>query len=464
MKRLLMVLLLGLTVTPLAACGGDEDQAGVVDPTQPSWAQEKINLNYAVVSKLEDSTVPSIEELMLEEFEAKYPNITVTPVQIDWSVSDTWTSKITELTTTGTVIDVFLVPRVEDLAKTGYLADITSFYDNDEDTDAIFDHVAALGEFEGTRYTVPTFIYPSFWVVNENLLKEANVTIPQNNWTWEAMEGAAKSVASLSNKHGLYDTQAYTYEYPKLVSGNDSWYARSYDGEKFNYDSTAMQTAMSDLSTGMNEGWITPNQMTTADLDPRYLGEVGIWRQPAWEFKDYATELEFNYKILPAPSSAGMGNTDVAAVHSMSKNKEAAYNLLKWMSYDEEGILKRFEIYNDNIEEIGLAGNNFPYPVADYGMGNDGVNKIWDSIPYANLGTPFASLSSPEFLLSIENAAIQANKEVVGWNASDIAINEYFASIESFEAEYADLKDSIQASSTAAIIKARDDLKKALGL
>ncbi len=472
MKRILMGLLLGLTIVPLAACGDDTPGTGggTTNPEgTPDWASQPITLNYSVVSKVEDSTVPAIEELMLEAFTEKYPNITVNPIQLDWSISETWGDKIIEFTTTGTIIDVFLVPRLEDLAGTGYLADLTDFYDNDEDTAFIMDNVSNLGVFDEVRYTVPTFLYPSFWVVNEDVLSEAGVETPNSDWTWAQMEGIAKTFANINNVHGLYDTSPYLYEYPKHVKTQEdaavgkTWFARSYDGTKFNYSDSATQKAMSDLYTGMEEGWISANEMLPAAEDPRYLGQAAMWRQPAWEFKDYVLDMPFNFKILPAPSHAGMGNTDCIAVHSMSQNKEAAYNLLKWMTYDEEGILKRFEIYNDNIDVIGLVGNNFPIPIVNYGADPfTGENKIWDNIPYANLGEQFEYLSSPDFLLSVENAAIQANKDVVGWNASDLAISSYFAQIEAYEATYADVMEAIQRDSDAALRLAIETLRNSL--
>ena len=118
------------------------------------------------------------------------------------------------------------------------------------------------------------------------------------------------------------------------------------------------------------------------------------------------------------------------------------------MSYSEEGLIRRYELYEEYEEELYISGNNYPYPIVDYGMDKTGVNKIWDSIPY---GTTAPGLVSPQFIEAIRGAATQANKEVIGWDAVDQAVGPYFSQILMGESDFWTLRETIQSAANTAL-------------
>ena len=146
------------------------------------------------------------------------------------------------------------------------------------------------------------------------------------------------------------------------------------------------------------------------------------------EIKDRLDEIKDNIDIYPGPGGVAGGNTDIAGISATCEHKQAAYQFLKWMSYSEEGVLKRFELYKKykDSDELATSGNNYPYPIVDYGMDGKGQNAIWDNIPY---GDTAPGLVSPEFLESIRNAATQANKEVIGWKDVETVVQPYFSQV-----------------------------------
>ena len=441
----------------------DQDGNGVED-----WTEKEITLTYAswMHNTTEDET---IESLMIREFTKKYPNIKVEMKIV--GESSEWDQKMIELFEAEDLPDVFLVNRLENFLPMGILANITEMYNHDPDTQYIFDSVRDLGLYKDKRYVIPTYLYPQFWVVNKSLLEEKNVDIPTYDWTWDQMENIARTVRDDTRHYiGVYGTAQYFYEYHKVLAGKDSGlYAYGYDGTSFNFDSPEYMQAMADLELDIMEGHVvnavSPEQALewygNAEIDPRYAGKVGIWREASWSVKDKLADFEFEYDIYPAPSGVGMGNTDIAAVSATCRNKQAAYQLLKWLSYSEEGILKRYELYDLYSEDLAISGNNYPYPIVDYGYNDDGENLIWEAIPY---GKTAAGLVSPEYVEALKYGAIQANKEVIGWDAVDQAVNVYFGQILNGEGvTFAGLVETIQAAADFALKDRRDYVDSMLG-
>lgn len=492
MKKFLMICLVMLLAFGLVACekgggGGkpqtdifwDADQNGIED-----WQEKEITLKYATW-QYTNPEVETIDTLLVKEFMKKYPNITVEMQILGTDVGvggELWEAAFLELLEADNLPDVFLINRLENILPYGILADLTSYYNNDKDTEYIFDSIKDLGLYDGKRYCIPTFIYPEVWVVNLSLLKQYKTPIPSYDWTWDQMEAIAKAVGNDPTRKtigiygGLAQLDQYSFELPKvlkLASENEAdreagkkWLAYGYDGNKFNFDDIAFVNAMKRLEDGLNDrdesgyGWMVTNlgQETLFDwygstIDPRYLGKVAIWRQPAWEFKDYMNDLQFEWDIYPGPSGVTGGNTDIAGVCQLCENKAAAYQLLKWMSFGKDGLVKRYELYEEYKTELYVSADNYPYPIVDYGINKNGVNEVWDIIPYRLTAPGFGA---PEFVESLRNGAIKANKEVVGWDAAENEFKTYYTSIIMEGAKYASLKDTVNQTANAAQQLQRD--------
>lgn len=440
---------------------------------KPDWTEKEITLTYATWQYNNPEAV-TIDTLLIDAFMEKYPNIHV-EMQIVGEDTE-WENNLLALMETEDLPDVFLIRRLENILHYNILADLTAFYDHDEDTEHIFDSVKDLGLYDGKRYCIPTFIYPTIWIVNKDLLASCNIPAPKYDWTWEQMESIAKAVYNArgtEHKVGLYGTDEYYFELPKIMKMatdpevGSKWYGYGYDGEKFNFKDEAYINAVSKMETGMAEGWLvnsydedTLNNYYGSIDDPRYSGQVAIWRQPSWEFKDHADDLLFDWDVYPGPSGVSGGNTDIAGVCSLCENKAAAYQLLKWMSFGEEGMVTRYKLYEQYSEELYVSANNYPYPVVDYGIDGYGVNQIWDNIPYKVSADGYGAV---EFVEGLRNGAIKANKEVVGWDAAEDTFKEYIYQIIMEGAQYIALADTIQQAADEQLRLKREAVKEALG-
>ena len=224
---------------------------------------------------------------------------------------------------------------------------------------------------------------------------------------------------------------------------------------------------MNKLTDALSAGW-AKTQISAEDKlafynDEEFIpttgGKVAVWCEASWSFKDQKDNMTFDWDVYPGPSGVTGGNTDIAGVSSLCKNKQAAYQFLKWMSYSEEGILARFNIYKTSGSELYQQGNNYPYPIVDYGIDKNGDNKIWDNIPYSDTAP---GLVSSQFLEALRNGAYTMNKEVCGWDAVDYVVGPYLAEIYSGAQTFAALKQSIQEAADTEYSKLVENLKEML--
>jgi multiple sugar transport system substrate-binding protein len=487
MKKTLVLLLLGLVLTLSSCVNKTTDpttQAPTTQPTTkqksendlfwdkdengiPDWQEEEITLTYSTWQYV-DETTTIIDTLMVEAFTQKYPNIHVDmkfvgPINVDYE----WDTKIQELAEVGDLPDVFLIYRLETALQYGLLSNITEYYNHDDDTQYIFDSVKNAGTYKGVRYAVPTFIYPSYWFVNLDILTNNNIAKPSYDWTWDQMEAIAQSCYNESEHIvGQYGVSSYWRELPKILSGQSSWAAFTYDGEKFNFDSPYFEQSFEKLTQALSTHSVTAeygaetleSYYGSLDFRPEYDGYAAIWCAPGWEAKNYFDRMNFNWDCYPAPGGSTCGNIDIAGVSSTCAHKEAAYQLLKWMSFSEEGLITRYSLYKDFSDVLYKSADNYPYPVVDYGINKYGVNEVWDNVPYDKA----PGMTSPQMINSLKNGALWANKEVVGWDAVDAAINSYFAQIYYGEDTFANLKETIVSLGNTALIEFREALDELL--
>ena len=456
------------TTKPTVPTFWDADGNGIED-----WTETPITLRYATWQHT-SADIVTIESLMVNAFMEKYPNITV-EIQMMGASSEEWDSNFIAAVESNTLPDVFLVNRLASFLPYNILADITSFFDNDSDSQYLFDSVKNLGLYNGKRYAIPTMIYPTMWLVNLDILEAAGVEIPGYDWTYQQMESIAKATTN-ENTHilGMYGCSFYDRELPKVLkvaqaSGEaellaaKKWQSHGFDGAGFNFDDPVFLSAMNLLTDAVSGGYcvpgLSPEQLEewylSSSFEPTYNGKVAMWRDASWSAKNYFSQMLFNWDIYPGPNGVTGGNTDIAGVSSTSPNKAAAYQFLKWMTYSEAGLLTRFQLFEDYSDQVYISANNYGYPVVDYGIDGQGVNKVWSSVPYGKTAPGF---TSPEFIESLRNGAFWINKEVVGWDEVDSVAYSYLYQSMIGETTYASIMELLQFEAMTAFNNARASL------
>ncbi len=457
----------GTTATPEPTYW-DQDANGIED-----WTEEEITLTYSTWQHT-SADIVTIESLMINAFMEKYPNITV-EIQMMGASSEEWDSNFIAASEAGTLPDVFLVNRLASFLPYNILMDITEMYENDPDTAYIFDSVSDLGVYDDTRYAIPTFIYPMLWIVNLDILEAAGVAAPSYDWTYQQMEAIAAACTN-ENNHiiGQYGTGFYSRQLPKVLkieaatnaeelATANAWQSYSFDGTRFNFNDPVFLSAMNMMTEALSSGFLVQELgadtleewYLDASYEPTYNGKVALWQEASWSVKNYFDQMLFNWDVYPGPNGVTGGNTDIAGIASTCEHPQAAYQLLKWMSYSEDGLLTRYQLFEDYSDQVFISANNYGYPIVDYGINGQGVNMLWETIPY-DLTAP--GFTSPEFIESLKNGAYWINKETVGWDEAASVAYPYLYQTQVGETTYAAIMETLNTEANAALVQAQEIL------
>ena len=373
-KNILFTILAVLSVLILASCSKktttttakptttldsfwDSNGNGTAD-----WQESEVNLTYATWQYATDQT--TIDSVLIDQFMAKYPNVHITIKDLGAYDGDTWDTALQALAETGDLPDVMLVNRLETTVPYNMLANITDYYDHDADSANIFASLQTSGVYDGIRYAVPSFVYAKWWFVNLDILANAGISAPSYDWTWDQMEAIAKACYNeTTNTVGQSGYTQYWMELPKVLKQNSSWAAFTYNtaDSSWNFGDSAFEQAMDKLSAALQSNACTSPYgvdeiqqkygITVTDYalsngyNIGFDGHAAIWTSPSWVAKDYFSKMNFNWDVYPCPGGTVGGNTDLIGISSTCNNVAAAYQLLKFMSYGEDGVIQRFSDY-----------------------------------------------------------------------------------------------------------------------
>ncbi|AJS60932.1 ABC transporter substrate-binding protein [Paenibacillus sp. IHBB 10380] len=413
-KMFIVSLVLLLVVSVLAACSGGSapaNEGAAKQPTtdtkeqekDPSWKNEKITLKFA---SWEDK---SLEAKMIGAFMEKYPNITVVK---DETINWPWTDALTAAASAGNLPDVFWLENVPVGVENEWLLDLTPYWDADEETQAIYPNVTKQAVYGGKRMASPTFQFIMGVFLNKTLLEKNNIPLPSYDWKITDMIDIAKKVSNPSEHiygiGGPWGNLSFDEHWP--MANVSSLGYNTFDGEKFHFtnqqwiDGYNQKIELRNLKV---EERMTKEEKTKVFGDegawPLQKGHVAMGIDGSWNVGSLPAEMEKSgaglMDFYPYPGGdAGQRMPvvlDYIGVSSTTEHPEAAYELMKFMSWSKDGWLNRLELYKElkmNIDKFPIA--NFPevWEVIDGEVKLDGMKaalKLLDNaVPDYNKTLP----------------------------------------------------------------------------
>jgi len=419
MKKILILFVVLLATFGLVACASDEPTDPTVDPTVPTVDPTVPTLPVGTISlSYADWGDPVLNQKMIDAFMVKYPHINVTLRSDITGAGSAFTGNLILAAQAGLLPDVFATDNVPVVINAGLTLDVAQYWDNDPDTEFVYDNIAATGVYNGKRFAVPSFQFLKGILLNMNIFDRANLRTvegkyrmdsngyPVKNWTHSEFVEIAKAIKNFD----LVNTD-------NLVVGMDTWYGSpdfqqvwpmmnnaevgydTWDGTQFNYTSpdwiAAMQekVALHQLTNGTTTRF-TPTDSADNDALQGYLIQTGVAAmdiEGSWQFwviNDAKTNRDINLGFWPYPSgSAGLFPPtilDYQAVSSQTEHPAEAYLLAKWMTFGQDGWNQRLT-YLEETRQIALDNDQIPmyldrFPVADYPGVWDRVYALVDGI------------------------------------------------------------------------------------
>ncbi|PKM54209.1 MAG: hypothetical protein CVV00_09115 [Firmicutes bacterium HGW-Firmicutes-5] len=243
--------------------------------------------------------------------------------------------------------DVFIVlgEDFDTLSSIGMLEPLDAYMKSDSSfhPEAFYKKGIEAGIYDGYQYAMPFQIVPTFMIVNETLLKENNLTVPDMDWTLDEFLRMTEALTKDTNQDGIndqYGVMGYGWE--------NTYYAAKGTFEAGDkaidvYDEEKLKKAI-EVSKALytqNSGQIVPPYAFDQGLvgfKTFSLAEFRAYKPYPYKVKKYS---DFIWEPISFPSvdhntSIGKLYTVQWGMSSRSKNKDLAWEFIKFMSNNDE--------------------------------------------------------------------------------------------------------------------------------
>jgi multiple sugar transport system substrate-binding protein len=340
-------------------------------PTTATTKPDVINLSYA------DWGNDEINQILIDAFMVKYPHINV-ELRTDIGGSGAeFTGNLLNALVAGLLPDVFAIDNVPTGYYNGMLMDVSEYWDNDPDTDLVYDNIAATGVFgDGKRYALPSFQFVKGIYINITLLESYNIPLPDKDWDYNEFIALAREIRQVGKNDYVYGISPWygqlDFETTFPMQDDADVGYNTWDGTQFNFTSQAWIDAYNLKLALMQErvvaDYTEEELLIIGDIWPWYEGLVGLAIDGSWNMwmieEMYSKNgIEVGFWPYPGGAAGQFPPTilDYLCVSSLTQFPEEAYLLAKWMSFGEEGWLLR-------LDEMKARGDLYldRYPIADY--------------------------------------------------------------------------------------------------
>lgn len=286
---------------------------------------------------------------VISEFSKVHPEIKVEVLD------STTTEKQLIAMTSGAAFDVGLTMdyTANQWATTGALADMTPFIEETgTDLSNYVEPLLKLGEVDGKQYGIPFTMDTFMLFYNKDILAEAGYSEPPK--TWEEFSEMCQAVTQ-TDANGDYTRLGCIPDYPwvTVAAIPYSFGASLYDEQtnKVLASSDTMKEAL-ELKYSLYSGYYDNakvqkfkaglGQYQSAE-NPFFTGKVAFSIEGEWYptfLEEYAPDLNWGVTSLPYPEgreaeSCGFLQGAMLVIPEASKNKEAAYTFIDWLTSDE---------------------------------------------------------------------------------------------------------------------------------
>ena len=359
MKRKLLSVLLtaAMTVSLLAGCGGNTapstgstpaaDNAASAETTAPAAdsaapAGEAVTLKWAIWDK--DAT--PYWNALKEAYEAANQNVTIE--MTDLGATDYMTVLATELSGSGSEFDVVTIkdiPGYATLVSKNTLEPLDSYISAAGVDTSKFPGIDQV-KVNGSLYELP--FRSDFWVIfyNKDIFDAKGVDYPTNDMTFAQYDELAKKLTDTTFGSQVYGTHYHTWRSAVQLFGVLDGKHTILDG---NYD---FFKPYYEMVLGQEDAQVCRNY---ADLSAEGLhysaafssGDVAMLNMGSWFIStmiskvasgEYDPSLCGNWGIVKYPHADGvqagstLGTFTGLAVTSVSKQKDAAFDFVNWVS------------------------------------------------------------------------------------------------------------------------------------
>lgn len=336
-------------------------------------------------------------EAISEAFKKQYPNVELKPILFE-STTDDALEYLTSMTMAKKTMPDIMFDDAGPLPtyiQNGWVYPLTSFVENDEEYANVPENIKDNFTYNKNIYALGQTIHSNAIVVNEDLVEEMNVDLPEYDWTWEDFATFIKACTN-AKYSGVEDlSEAYNW-IPGAMTEGCSITGYKYDTNTFDleavrkyvnyYDEIAKLNGVDAVSMKQNAASGTSDyekkfgKLSTSAFEAGKVACIlsGTWGYASWNQKD----LEFGWEYYPAPQAVA-GRIPIHVDYCWmttsvaEENLEAAWTFLRYVTYSKDGNLARLTGYD---EDHISADANYAYYIPC--TSDEEVVEKFQSLPY----------------------------------------------------------------------------------
>lgn len=358
--------------------------------------------------------VPGVESetitKLVSKFNEEYPNINVTIRSFEGGANEYLTAQASSKNLPDIVYGWDSMPYA---ISQGWINPLNEFLDKDNEFKNVPESLVSDFVYRDQIFALPTRITTDGVIVNLDLMEQLNLDTPEYDWTTDNFIEYAKK-ATTDKYSGMHNM--YLFEDVMLpMFGDDlsSWGYNPILGQFNLKDSGAFEKLFQLraelrnipglVSSGLwnnklrDEGKLDDYQKKFGqDADGFDSGKVLFKIDGTWSVSNH---IKFKYDFYPLPHDSQVGykesiHIDHAFMTHTTKDKDAAFELLKWITYSPKGILANFDLRKEvekpnpyvyipptHNKEISHIFNNSHYV--------EGIKYIYNNLDKAHRGDNF---------------------------------------------------------------------------
>jgi multiple sugar transport system substrate-binding protein len=324
------------------------------------------------------------------KFKSSHPKIDIQYINIV-NGGPYGSTKLQQMIAGGTPPDLMMLNsgQFESLAARKALANVDDLIAKDKlDLGVYWPQVVDGCTYQGHKYALPKDMSNVLIYLNKDLFKKTGVALPSADWTWDDYRSIAKELTAKLNT-GKKVTKWGT------VLNNTSWnwspFVWTDGGEVYTGKQCQMTTPKTQAGLEFFFGLRVKDKAApapgalasfgsqSAENDAFIGGVIGFGIYGPWLRPGLVTTKKFDWTIRPLPHGPqGQAPvipvyTDMWAMSASTKNKDAAWTLMKWFS-GEEGQQAWLDIYGGRsispVKKLALGDEWLSYGGAEHRADN----------------------------------------------------------------------------------------------
>ncbi len=349
----------------------DNDENGT-----PDWQEVELALDMGF-SYYGDVDEDNAVWMNVLKFMEEYDNITVTrnPVYSSgWENGDDGLLLIQkQALSEGSLPDVFFNPKGAETYDAGMTIDLKPYIDTDEEAQFITPNaLSGMMTYDNLEmWGIPWQGVGPLVAVNVGLLDTLNIDAPGYDWTYDEYEAIRDQIGALNDADqcvfpGVIDFSYFGANYFDSVPNG----YRGYNTvtQRFDFaEATGFGSWLEGVAAEAKQGWhywdldeTTRETVCPGITDSWTDGVRGINTIYLWEFNSSVNTMVnkgFDIDVYPYPVAPEGGQTATYIYHdyySISKvleddrvKAEAAFQLVKWLTFGEEGLASRWSLLDE---------------------------------------------------------------------------------------------------------------------